>query len=105
MFKITITPYFRPRRRYGFWAGEFETVPSINVLRRAVQADAEAMKAGLEAGTIEATEENLFISNAVHPKCFLVLEVAGKLPQPVKDKMRINTVISDEKTLGSIAIK
>lgn len=105
MFKITITPHFRPRRRYGYWAGEFETIPSIQVLRKKVQADAVAMKAGMADGTIEDTEKNVFIRDAVYPKCFLVLEAAKSLPKPVEGKMKVHTIISEEKILGSIAIK
>lgn len=109
MFKITITPHFRPRRRYGFWAGEFETVPSINVLRKAIEADAGVMATGLADGSVESTEENLFLSKAVHPKCFLILLTletkAQKLPKPVEGKMKVHTIISGEKILGSIAIQ
>jgi len=104
MYRISITPRFRPRRPYAVWEKEFETVPAKTVLRRALQADAEAMEAGLADGTIESTEENLFISKAVHPKCFLVLDAARKLPQPKENCVRIRTIVASEKILGSIAI-
>jgi len=106
MYKITITPYFRPRRLYGFWSKEFEVIPSLRVLGRLVTQAREDLTLSMEDGTVESTEENVFLRDAVYPKCLLVIEGAKTLPKPnPRGKVTIHTIIRSEKVLGDIAMK
>ncbi len=96
MYKITITPRYRPRIREAVWSGEFETLPTKELVQRAV----------LDSQTnVEITEENRFLLEDVYPKCFRILQSAERMPTPIKGKVRILTIIQDEKSIGSIAIK
>jgi len=106
MFKISITPFFRPRRLYGFWTDEFETVPSVRVLRQTVEQALADITQGMSDSSIEDTEENRFLRDAVYPKCLLTIDAAGELPTPhPQGKMKVHTIIRDAKVFGSIAIK
>jgi len=107
MFDITITPYFRPRHTGGVWTGRFETVPSLRVLTRTVAKGGETLTKGMADGTLPSTEENVFLRDAVHPKCQLILGAPNvKIPTPdPKGRLKIHTIIRDEKVLGDIAIK
>lgn len=107
MFDITITPYFRPRRPGGLWTGRFETIPSIRVLARTVARGGEALTKGMVDGTLPSTEGNVFLRDAVHPKCQLILGAPNvKIPVPdPKGRLKIHTIIRGEKVLGDIAIK
>lgn len=106
MYKIIITPYFRPRRRYGLWSKEFEIIPSLRVLRRLVIQSREDLTESMENGTADDTEENIFLRDAVYPKCLLVIDGAKTLPKPnPRGKLIIHTIIHAEKVLGDIALQ
>lgn len=106
MYKIIITPYFRPRRRYGYWTQEFEIIPSLRVLSRLVTQAREDLTKSMENGTVDTTEENIFLRDAVYPKCLLVIEGAKTVPKPhPRGNLKIHTIIRSEKILGDIALK
>lgn len=106
MFEISITPYFRPRRPGSFWSRHFETVPSIQVLRRTIEKDRDNFIKAIVTGDLEASEDNCFMRDAVFPKCLLTLDAAGELPSCLPSgKMKIHTVFRGSKVFGSIAIK
>lgn len=106
MYEIIITPYFRPRRKHSYWSQKFEIIPSLRVLSRLVTQAREDLTKNIENGTVDTTEENIFLRDAVYPKCLLVIEGAKTLPKPhPRGKVTIHTIIRAAKVLGDIALK
>jgi len=103
MFVITVTPYIRPRNPSACWSSEYETIPSINVVKQRLRDEIAILNGGL-AGGREETEETRFFLDTLYPLCLNVLQT-GIMPKPIEGKMAISTAVSEVKTIGSIAIR